>query len=236
MWASVSAVNLWRNLLLCCWHIAGRNNWTRISVLGIILCSEFLFKSLTWVTYKNDLCGMALLSMVCASRCTNAISSTQGRSGFAAVERGKHHLHTAVWYTPFLLCPSEVTPHSPVILLHGVQVLLLPVLLLLYISYPDISEEVKHLIFQIFWAVAPGGCWGSVLRCRSRKRLGSMETYVWEQLSFNCPWPGSHCLWKQHSASSGIFIVCTQYAVIVSIHPILPLASSVLHKGLGYCI
>lgn len=113
---------------------------------------------------QDDPYCTVLLSSVCASRCTDAIPSTRCRSGFAAVEGGEHRRQAGSAMPGKSLGCGEragnvldnlllleqgykikkfsvpvlamVTPHSPLFLLHGVQVLPLPVLLLLYRPCP----------------------------------------------------------------------------------------------------
>lgn len=168
MRVSMSAVNLRRSLLLRCWHRAGRNYWA-ISVLGTVLRSEFLFKSLTWDTYANELCCTALLSMVCASRCTGALPSTGGGWGFAAVERGKHHLHAAMWCTPFLLRPSLLQSLSSISLAWSSGASSSPPSPVHLLPWHQRRGETSY--FPDLLTVAPGEHWGWVLRCHLGKRL-----------------------------------------------------------------
>lgn len=165
-------MNLWRSLP-CCWHRTGRNWWTMMSVLGIILCLEFLLKSPIRDTYTNDLCCTALLSVVCASRGTDAIPTTRGRSGFAAVERGKQHLRAAVWYTPFLLCPSLPWSHLTLQCFSCVEFRSFFFQPCFFCTSPILTSAKKwNILFsKIFWIVAPEECWGWVLRCCLGKRL-----------------------------------------------------------------
>lgn len=114
------------------------------------------------------------LAWFCASRCTNAIPSTRIRWGFAAVERGKHHLPCGI--LPFLLCSSFLQSHLTIQYFSCTEFsCVFFQYVFLYASYPDISKEVKYLIFQVFWTVASGGCWDWVLRCHSEKRLSCLN-------------------------------------------------------------
>lgn len=173
--------------------------------------------------------------MACASRCTDANPSPQGRSGFAAVERGKHHLHTAVWYTPFLPCSSFLQSHPT----------------LQYFSCTEFRRFFFQTRFSCTSLILTSVKRWNILFSRFSEQFSRRMLRRGVEMSFgqktvlarwratfgnSCQWAGSHCPWKKHSVSSGTLIVCIRYAVVVSVHLTWPLASSGLHTGLGHCI
>lgn len=151
------------------------------------------------------------------------------------MERGKHRLLRG--YSHFFLCPS-LLPHPPVLLLHGVQVLLLPspaspVHLLSWHQwrdgtpyFPDFLNNCSRRMLRLgvemlFWQKTVLAQWRAMFGNSCHSTVDDQAVTIPES-NTSVPFSG--------------FTVCTWYAGIVSAHSVLPLAASVLHTGLGRCI